>query len=189
MILFFEIILAVLIVVVAGWILFVYFFTWQLAATFLKGEAPFVPAKAGILPKIAEAMELKENSILYDLGCGDARVLVACHKSQPQAQYVGFEKNIIPYLWARFRVWATGLSKNIRVCQKDFFEADLSGATHIFCYLVPKQMEKLGPKLEKEIENGKKVLSLRFGIPNVAPRKKILLEKENLYIYEKLAKS
>ena len=179
-----EIVLIVLVVIVAGWILFVYFFTWQLVATFLKGEAPFVPTKAGILPKIAEAMKLEGNSILYDLGCGDARVLVACHKLQPQAQYVGFEKNIIPYLWARFRIWEAGLSKNIRVYKKDFFEADLSGATHVFCYLVPKQMEKLDPKLEKELKKGKRVISLRFRLPDKIPQKTISLGNEKLYIYE-----
>lgn len=184
MVIFLKIILVLLIVVVAGWILFVYSFTWQLVANFLKGEAPFVPTKAGILLKITEAIKLEENSILYDLGCGDARVLMACHKSQPQAQYVGFEKNIIPYLWARFRIWATGLSKNVRIYKKDFFEADFSDATHVFCYLVPKQMEKLGPKLEKEVKKGKRVISLRFRLPDKIPQKTISLGNEKLYIYE-----
>ncbi|MDI6777889.1 MAG: class I SAM-dependent methyltransferase [Patescibacteria group bacterium] len=178
-----EIILIALAVVVVGWIFFIFSFTRQLVATFLKGEAPFVPTKAGILPKIAEALDLAENSTLYDLGCGDARILVACHKTQPKANFVGFEKDFVPYFWAKLRLRMMGLSKNIRIYKKDFFKADFQEATHMFLYLGPSQMKKLAEILGREISNGKKVFSLQFNIPNREAREIVNLGKEKLYIY------
>lgn len=133
---------------------------------------------------IAEALELTEESVLFDLGCGDARVLVACHKTQPKAGFAGFEKDFVPYFWAKFRLRMMGLSKKIKIRKKDFFDADFSRATHVFCYLVPKQVEKIRPKLEKEIPPGGKVFSLRFAFENKIPQRTIQLGKEKLYVYE-----
>lgn len=41
-------------------------------------RAPFVPAPREILPAIVQALELKKGDVVYDLGCGDGRVLEAC---------------------------------------------------------------------------------------------------------------
>lgn len=153
--------------------------------TFLHGEAPFVPTKSAHLPEIAKRMSLDEKSILYDLGCGDARILVACYRCQPKARYIGYEKDIVPYLWAKFRLWRMGLLKEIKVYRKDFFEADLSDATHVFLYLSTKQMESLEKKFGNEIKKNTRVLSLCFKLPNAVPSKSISLkEKKELYIYE-----
>ena len=183
MILISTIILAVLAAVMLAWIIFIYFFTHQLVANFFKGEAPFIPSKEKYLPEIAGAMELSEDSVVCDLGCGDARVLIACCKMQPEAKYIGFDKNITPYLWARLRVSILGLSKKIKIYKSDFFEADLSATTHIFLYLVPRQIERLKPVIEKEIINGKRIVSLKFSIPGFAPREVLPLGNEKLFIY------
>lgn len=183
MILIPTIIIAVLAVIILGWIVFIYSFTGGLVKTFLRGEAPFVPTKSAHLPKIAECMRLDERSTLCDLGCGDARVLVACYNVQPDAKFIGFERDILPFAWSKFRLWAMGLSKKIKIIKKDFFKGDLSSATHIFLYLGPNQMRKLAPILEREIKKGKKIASLQFEIPDRAAEKIVNLGKEDLYIY------
>lgn len=174
-----------IIIFVAGWMLFVYLFTRRIVMVFLSGEAPFIPTKAKILSGIANIMDVREGDVLYDLGCGDARILVDCYRRQPKAQYIGYEKDIIPYLWAKFRLWRMGLLKKIKVYRKDFFMADLTDATHIYSYLSTKQMEKLEKKFEDELKKNARVFSLCFKLPHTDPLKTVILkEQKELYIYE-----
>jgi hypothetical protein len=175
--------LGIVVLFIIFWTVFLYSFTRGLVSTFFRGEAPFVPTKAELLPKIVECINLDEKSTLFDLGCGDARILVACCYAQPSARFVGFERDILPYSWSKFRLWMMGLSKKIEVQKKDFFLADFSAATHFFLYLGPKQMKKLEPILEREIKEGKKIISLQFEMPNRAAKETVNLGKEKLFVY------
>jgi len=40
-----------------------------------KNKVPFVTASNAVLKHIKEAISIKDNSVIYDLGCGDGRVL------------------------------------------------------------------------------------------------------------------
>jgi len=151
---------------------------------FLCGEAPFVPSDIKKSEEIADALDVGKEDTFYDLGSGDARILVACYQAQPQAKYIGFEKDIIPYLWSKFRLWRMGLLKNITVYRRDFFHEDLSKATHIFTYLGPKQMGKLETKFEKELKKGAKLVSLKFKLPNKMTNVNFKSDYKDLYIYE-----
>ncbi len=168
----------------AGWILFIFSFTRGLVATFLKGEAPFVPTPSSRLPEIVEALDVAERDILYDLGCGDARILVACCLARPGAKYVGYEKDAIPYLWTKFRLWRLGLSEKIKIHRKDFCGENLSEATRIFTYLGPKQMRDLEGKLGKEMKPGARLVSLKFELPNTPPSESFKSMKNDLYVYK-----
>jgi hypothetical protein len=165
------------------WIAFVYLFTRRLFFMFFRGEAPFVPCNMKKLDEISGELKIKENNILYDLGSGDARVLVACFKKQPKAKYIGFEKDMIPYVWSKVRLWRMGIQKNIKIYRRDFLSEDLSEATHIFTYLSPKQMKKLEVKLEKELKNGAKLVSLKFKMPNKLTEQNQELATKELFVY------
>jgi hypothetical protein len=186
---FIIIFISVAILIFTGWSIFLYLFTRGLVRDFFKGDAPFIPSKPELLPEIVSALGLSENSTLYDLGCGDARILTAGCRKQPQARYVGYEKNMLPYLWAKMRVRKMRLSENIRICRKDFFAADLSGATHVFTYLLKKQMIRLEPKLQKELKAGTILASLSFPLQSKKPEKIVSIwgkagqKEKKLYVY------
>jgi cyclopropane fatty-acyl-phospholipid synthase-like methyltransferase len=183
MLIFIEIISLLLLLAMLAWIAFVYLFTRRLFFVFLRGEAPFIPCNAKKLDEISDELKIEENNILYDLGSGDARVLIACFKKQPKAKYIGFEKDIIPYIWSKLRLWRMGIQKNIKIYRRDFFSEDLSKATHIFAYLSPKQMEKLEVKLKKELKNGARLVSLKFKMPNKLTEQKKELATKELFVY------
>ena len=44
-------------------------------------QRPFVPVSKKIMPQIIEALDIKEGGVIYDLGCGDGRVLQSCYKA------------------------------------------------------------------------------------------------------------
>jgi len=128
--------------------------------------APWVPAFKRDMPRIIKLAEIKEDDIVYDLGCGDGRVLIALANNTPAKRLVGFEISVLPYLWAKVRVMFLGLSDRIEIVFSDFLKHDLSQASVVFCFLTPMAMKKLAPKFSKELRSGTRILSYTFSLPD-----------------------
>jgi len=152
----------------------------------VRGDAPFVPVPTAALSEIAKALEIGENSSVYDLGCGDGKVLVACSKVQPKAKYFGYEISLAIFLLAWIRSFKNRKSSKMKIFRKNFFREDLSGATHIFTYLMPKQMKKLEEKFEKELLPGTRLVSCTFHLQNKKPDRVIDLNLSKYAIASKL---
>jgi len=159
-----------------------------LAAIFTK--APFVPVGRTILPQIIQALDIKPDSKVYDLGCGDSRVLIAAWRGQPRARYFGLDKDWLPVICSRLRIFLVGGSRNITVIKRDFFKYDLSPATHVFIYLFPKLMDQLLPKLQAELKSGTKIVACDFCFSDKKPAQVIDLGRpqkslgKKLFVYE-----
>lgn len=158
----------------------------------LKSRVPFVTASRGVFKYIKEAFSLTDNNIVYDLGCGDGRILFYLSKFSPNAKYIGIEHSTFPFILAKLGSFLnkkkTGVDVNI--IQKDFFKQDLSNATDVFTYLYPNLMDELLPKFEKEFKTGTKLVSLSFKFTNKIPIKEVDLDRSKyklgrkLYIYQ-----
>ena len=133
-------------------------------------SAPFIRIPKNVLPKIVKLLNIEDNSVVYDLGCGDGRVLLECYKHNSKARYIGIERSAIPYALARIKT--RGINK-IKILRGDFLKQDLSQATHLFLYLLPKTMDDLLPKLEKELAPGTKLVSCAFSFSAKQPEKVI----------------
>jgi predicted RNA methylase len=133
--------------------------------------------------KIAKAMcklaKIDKKDVIYDLGSGDGQALLAAAKLG--ARGVGIE--IDP-----FRVWTSkmlfkfkGIDLKMKVVRKNFFEVDLSDATVIFAYLVPKTLARLKPKFLKELKPGTRVVTFvyKIDLPLIAEDK-----KNEVYVFE-----
>src|SRR5476649_2317720 len=84
-------------------ILIIFIFLWVLLLRSLFSTAPFVPIPKSILSQIVEALAIPKDGLVYDLGCGDGRVLSYAAKLYPEAKFIGIEKNTIPYWLAKIR--------------------------------------------------------------------------------------
>ena len=149
---------------------------------------PFVPVRKKILHNIISSLELKEQDTLYDLGCGDGRVLFMALKTNPNISCVGIEIAPFPFLIAKIKQLFY-FSKNIHIIYGNFFNINISPASCVFLYLFPKALDNLLHKLEKELKSGSKVVSCDFYFSKRKPDKiiKIMAKKwqknKNLYIY------
>jgi hypothetical protein len=98
---------------------------------------------------------------------------------------IGYEINPLAYLKARFH--SIGCNK-ISIRYPNFWEADLSRADVIFCYLYPDVMNKLAVKLTSELKSGAIVVSSNFSLPGFVPSKvlrpKSRLHKDRMYLYQ-----
>jgi hypothetical protein len=108
--------------------------------------------------------------VLYDLGCGDARFLLAAHNSVPLDEglkSVGVEYDEVYYKRA---VTACQANPSISIRHADVLTIDLSPATAIFVYLVPAGLQLIAAALSDSLRNNNcKIVSYMFKVPGLTP--------------------
>ncbi len=130
--------------------------------------APYVSSPQPIVSKMLEIAGLKSGETLYDLGCGDGRI-VATAAREFGAKAVGVELSPALARRAREAVESLGLGERVRIIEGDLMEVDLSRADVVALYLLTEANEQLRPKLEKELKPGARVVSLEFRIKGWKP--------------------
>jgi SAM-dependent methyltransferase len=147
-------------------IVIVLFIMWTIGN--FKNKAPFVTSSNAVLKDVEKALEVKDNSVVYDLGCGDGRILFYLSQSNPKAKYIGIENGTFPFLLSKVGSFLNKKKTNnsVQVMRKDFFKQDLSDATHVFTYLYPNVMDDLLLKFDKELKSGTRLVSLSFKFTN-----------------------
>ena len=149
----------------------------------LSTDAPFIPTSNEVIDNIIENLQLTKTSVLYDLGCGDARILKRAVELEPYINVVGIEIAFIPYLLAKFY---TRKHKRIKIRRENIFEANISDATHIFLYLYPKAVNKLIDNIKKQCIQGTRIVSCDFEIKSCEPINIVDLENKHSKICQKL---
>jgi SAM-dependent methyltransferase len=162
----------------AGFAFFVYF----ILASFLlivgisfhnasKSFAPFVPCSRKELPRIFDAIQLREGEVFYDLGSGDGRIVFYAGENFP-VKAIGVEMSFLFFLYSQIKKLFVSEKSQIVFKMKDLFFEDLSQADAIYVYGMPKVLEKkLRFKLEKELKKGARVIAYGFPIKGLVPEK------------------
>ncbi len=148
-------------------------------------RVPYVPSSMRVVRKVVEAADIQDGEKVYDLGCGDGRLLFEAEK-KAHIQGEGYELASIPYLFARIKKFF--LRSNIQIFMKNFFKIDLQNADVIFCYLGPEPMQKLAEKFRKECKKGTRIISHTFQMKGFTPVKTIERNPASrlpvIYIYQ-----
>jgi len=143
----------------------------------LKNLAPFVPTPEKVVEKMLKLAKVNKNDIIYDLGCGDGRIVVMAAEKYG-ARGIGIEIDPDRVSEARERVKKYGVEKLVDIIQKDALKVDLSPATVVTLYLTPEGNELIKPGLEKYLKPGSRVVSHGFTMRGWKP-------KETEYVYVK----
>lgn len=148
---------------------FILFVIVQIIAVFTT-DAPFVPIPNGLEDEIVENLGLNPTSVLYDLGCGDGRVLIKALEKHPEIKAVGVEIAFLPYLLAKFY---TRKHENIEIKRENLFKTDIAPATHIFVYLYPRVINQLILNIREKCKTGTILMSCDFEIEKISQNKVI----------------
>ncbi len=132
--------------------------------SYINRLAPYVTSPARVVDRMLEMARLKPGETLYDLGCGDGRILIAA-AGKYKAKAVGVEISPKLVAQATANVVKQGLSGVARVIHGDALEADISRADVVTIYLATSLNEKLRPRLEKFLKPGARVVSHGFAVP------------------------
>ena len=125
---------------------------WNLSSFF---EVPFVPTPRYAFPAIAEALDIRDGEVVYELGSGDGRFVLWCARRFPSARFIGVERNALLVLSSRCRALLAGSPRNLSFRRESFFSTDLSSADKIYAYLLHPVMDALLPKLEQELSQAR----------------------------------
>jgi cyclopropane fatty-acyl-phospholipid synthase-like methyltransferase len=131
-------------------------------------EAPYAPTPEDAVSAALRFASLREGELVYDLGCGDGRVLITAARDF-SAKAVGFEIQRELVEEARARIRNAGLDGVAVVLERDFFKEDLSEAHMVFVYLTPNVTEALGKKLRRELKDGARVVAYRYPVKGWTP--------------------
>ena len=131
-------------------------------------DVPFVPSPEVVIRRMLQLADVKENEVVYDLGCGDGRVLIIAAK-EFGARAVGIEIRRDLYEQCLRRIRDLNLEDRVKVIHGNFFEYDLSDADVITLYLLTSVNEKPRPKLERELRPGTRIVSHDFEVPGWKP--------------------
>ena len=160
-------------------ILFIIFLSFAYAS--LKG-APWVPTWKGDVERFIDLANIKQGQKMYDLGCGDGRLICAAGKKGADA--VGFEISLLPYFITKLRI-LLGDNKNVKIKYQDIWHVDLSDADIVYFFLSAKACSQLRKKFEKELKKGCKVITYTWPIKEWKPTKVDIQEgKPKLYLYQ-----
>lgn len=153
--------------------------------------APYVPIGRKLVWRLLDWGGVTAGDTVYDLGCGDARVLISAVRDFGAKRGIGYEIAPWPYLKAGFMVRVAGLDNKIKIFRKDFFKTDLRDADFVYIYLFPKLVDELATKMAGELPAGAKVLCPSFPIDLVHhPEFKLLktqkFDKITAYLYQRI---
>ncbi|MBI5465955.1 MAG: class I SAM-dependent methyltransferase [Candidatus Kerfeldbacteria bacterium] len=126
--------------------------------------APWVPLPAKDVARLLALARLKPGELVYDLGCGDGRIIVAAARDFG-VRAVGFEVAFLPYCLARLRVFLSGTAGLAEVRYQNFWRVKFTPADAVFCFLTPAAMVKLENKVASELRPGARFVSCVFKLP------------------------
>jgi ribosomal protein L11 methylase PrmA len=104
---------------------------------------------------------VQKSDILYDLGCGDGRIVVTAAKKFG-TRGVGIDINPVRIEEARANAKKNGVEHLVQFIEQDLFEAKISDATVVTLFLLPSVNLKLRPKLLADLKPGTRVVSNTF---------------------------
>lgn len=133
----------------------------------LQMAPPFIPTPMKAVRAMLEFAGVKKGDRVYDLGCGDGRLLLEAERKGAIA--IGYELSIPTLLLAKVRCFGR---KNIHVKYGDFWKKDLSDADVIFCYLLLDKMALFEKTVWPTLKPGCRVVSHMFPMPTVKPAKR-----------------
>lgn len=135
---------------------------------FTKKLAPSVGSPENAVEKMLQAANLKPGETLYDLGCGDGRILLKAAKRY-KVKAVGIEISRALAEKAAQDVRKKGLEDQVKIIHGDFMKMDLSAANVVTLYLTPTANDTLRPNLEHDLKPNTRVVSYDYPIEGWTP--------------------
>lgn len=123
------------------------------AAWGAKSAAPWVPTKRRDAQRMIELAGVKSGDVVYDLGCGDGRLVFG--STARGARATGIEISFLPWFYAKIK---SRKFPGSRIVFGDMFRRDISDASVVFIFLLDKCYPRLASKLKKELKPGARLV-------------------------------
>lgn len=159
---------------------------WAQESRTKKSLAPFVSTPQNVVEKMLSVANIRPGETVYDLGCGDGRVLIAAAQKY-KAKAVGIEISEPRVKEANERIRRAGVEHLASVVHADLMDVDLAPANIVVLYLLRDSNDLVRPKLEKSLRPGTRVISHDYEIrgwkPTSVDRSEANKRDHAIYVY------
>ena len=143
-------------------------------------DVRYEPSSPEIVREILRLADVKKSDVVYDLGCGDGRIVIAAAK-EFGARGVGIDIDPERIRESVANARQAGVTRLVKFRNEDLFEADIREATVVTLYLWPWVNLKLRTKLLKELKPGTRVVSHSHDMGDWTPEKEVEIDGHRIY--------
>jgi ubiquinone/menaquinone biosynthesis C-methylase UbiE len=144
-----------------------------------RPDVIYVPTPQQVVDKMLQMAEVKKGDVVYDLGCGDGRIVVTAAKKYG-VKAIGFDIDPERIKESLENVRTNKVEHLVTIKQQDIFTLDLTPANVVTLYLLPSLNVKLMPQLEK-LKKGSRIVSHDFDMRGAKPLEKVSVNvKDNV---------
>ena len=154
----------------------------QLNAQQLVLDVPYVPTPQEVVDGMLELADVKKGEVVYDLGCGDGRIVITAAKKFG-ATGIGVDLNPERIEEANANAVEAKVTDKVTFHEGDLFNFDFSKADVLTLYLLPDVNLKLKPKILAEMKPGSRVVSHAFNMGDWEPDKSTTIDGRNVYLW------
>jgi len=131
-------------------------------------DVPYVPTHEDVVAEMLNMAGVREDDVVYDLGCGDGRIVITAAKEKG-ARGVGVDIDPERIRESKRNAKEMKVDDRVRFTQQDLFKTDFSEATVVTLYLLPRVNLQLRPKLLNELKPGTRIVSHDFDMDDWRP--------------------
>lgn len=146
-----------------------------------RPDVIFVPTREVVVDAMLDAANVGPNDVVYDLGCGDGRIVIAAAKRG--ARGVGIDIDPQRIAEAKENAMKAGVADRVEFRQEDLFEADIRSASVVTLYLLPSLNLKLRPRLQEQLMPGTRIVSHDFDMGDWQADKVIPVDGKTVYLW------
>lgn len=146
-----------------------------------RPDVIFVPTREAVVEAMLKAARVSATDVVYDLGCGDGRIVIAAAKLG--ARGVGIDIDPVRISEANENAQKAGVTGKVQFRQQDLFEADISEASVVTLYLLPSLNVKLKPRLLAQLKPGTRIVSHDFDMGDWQPEETISVDGKTVYLW------
>jgi precorrin-6B methylase 2 len=131
----------------------------------------WVPTQDAVVEAMLKMAKVTKNDVVYDLGCGDGKIVIAAAKIGARGVGVDIDPKRVEE--ANAAVKAAGVGDRVRIINGDIFDPaiKISEASVVTLYLLPSLNVKLMPRLKAELKPGTRIVSNSFDMGDWKPEK------------------
>jgi SAM-dependent methyltransferase len=145
-------------------------------------DVVFVPTPPDVVDAMLKLAKVTSNDVVYDLGSGDGRILIAAAKMYG-AHGVGIDIDPERVREATANARSSNVADKVTFRQEDLFTADISPATVVTIYLSPTVNSRLAGKLMKELKPGTRIVSHAFDLGSWKPKQRIVVSGRPIFFW------
>jgi SAM-dependent methyltransferase len=144
-------------------------------------DVRYEPSPPEVVRAMLDVAQVGPGDVVYDLGCGDGRVVVEA--ARRGARGVGVDIDPERVREARASARAAGVEARVEIREGDLFETDLSEATVVMLFLQPELNLRLRPRLLAQLAPGSRVVSHWHDMGTWLPDRTVPVLGRNVYLW------